>query len=87
MSESAADEWYKVAEVDELGEGRVKSATAGQTQVALVRYQGKYAAMDNRCPHQGGPLGEGSIEPGVEGKPPTASAGCAAPGTAGTSTR
>ncbi|MDH3579416.1 MAG: hypothetical protein OEM91_02160 [Hyphomicrobiales bacterium] len=24
--------------------------------------------MDNRCPHQGGPLGEGSIETGSDGK-------------------
>ena len=24
--------------------------------------------MDNRCPHQGGPLGEGSIEDGVDGQ-------------------
>ncbi|MEL6548277.1 MAG: thiamine pyrophosphate-binding protein, partial [Myxococcota bacterium] len=25
---------------------------------------GRYGALDNRCPHQGGPLGEGSIENG-----------------------
>ncbi|MEO1135633.1 MAG: thiamine pyrophosphate-dependent enzyme, partial [Pseudomonadota bacterium] len=34
----------------------------------LVHFDGQYAAMDNRCPHQGGPLGEGSIEKGVDGK-------------------
>ncbi|MEM7364815.1 MAG: thiamine pyrophosphate-dependent enzyme, partial [Pseudomonadota bacterium] len=26
------------------------------------------AAMDNHCPHQGGPLGEGAIEPGLNGE-------------------
>ena len=27
--------------------------------------EASYAALDNRCPHQGGPLGEGSIENGM----------------------
>lgn len=58
--------WHKVAETDEVAEGRVKSATAGTQSVALVHHKGEYAAMDNKCPHQGGPLGEGSIEKGVD---------------------
>ncbi len=56
--------WYKVAELDELPEGRVKTASAGGQTVALTHSEGAYAAFDNRCPHQGGPLGEGSIENG-----------------------
>lgn len=60
--------WHKVAEANELDEGRVMTVTAGTKSLALVHYQGQYAAMDNHCPHQGGPLGEGSIEEGVEGK-------------------
>ena len=58
--------WHKVAENDEVVEGRVKSATAGTQSVALVHFKGEYAAMDNKCPHQGGPLGEGSIEKGID---------------------
>ncbi len=61
-------EWHKVAELDELDEGRVKSATAGTTSVALSKFEGRHWAVDNRCPHQGGPLGEGSIETGAEGR-------------------
>ncbi len=60
--------WHKVAETDEVAEGRVKSATAGTQSVALVHFDGQYAAMDNKCPHQGGPLGEGSIERGIDDK-------------------
>jgi thiamine pyrophosphate-dependent acetolactate synthase large subunit-like protein len=30
----------------------------------MTRFDGTYAALDNACPHQGGPLGEGSIENG-----------------------
>lgn len=61
-------DWHKVAELDELAEARVKSASAGGRSLAIVHFDGQYAAMDNHCPHQGGPLGEGSIEKGVDGK-------------------
>ncbi len=56
--------WYKAAEPEELEEGRVKSVTAGHRGVCLTRHEGCYSALTNACPHQGGPLGEGSIEKG-----------------------
>jgi hypothetical protein len=31
----------------------------------MTHYQGQLGALDNKCPHQGGPLGEGSIENGL----------------------
>ena len=61
-------DWIKVGHVDDLPEGRVKTVTARTTSMCLVHYQGEWAAMDNKCPHQGGPLGEGSIEEGAEGQ-------------------
>ena len=54
--------WYKVAEPGELRDGEVRSAQAGARTLALTCHQGQVAALDNACPHQGGPLGEGSIE-------------------------
>jgi thiamine pyrophosphate-dependent acetolactate synthase large subunit-like protein/nitrite reductase/ring-hydroxylating ferredoxin subunit len=75
--------WYRVLDSDELPEGRVKTVTAGHRQLAMTHHEGQYGALDNRCPHQGGPLGEGSIENGylrcpwhgwdycpLDGKPP-----------------
>jgi thiamine pyrophosphate-dependent acetolactate synthase large subunit-like protein/nitrite reductase/ring-hydroxylating ferredoxin subunit len=56
--------WFKVADLDELDEGRVKTVQAGHRTLALTRCNGAYGALDNHCPHQGGPLGEGSIEKG-----------------------
>lgn len=57
--------WHKVLDnKNELPEGRVMTVTAGHTGVCLTHHKGKYSALDNRCPHQGGPLGEGSIEDG-----------------------
>jgi pyruvate oxidase len=57
--------WHRVLTADELPEGRVTTVAAGHKSVALVHYDGQFSALDNHCPHQGGPLGEGSIENGL----------------------
>lgn len=58
--------WYKVLDnKDDLPENRVMTVDAGHTQVCLTHFQGTYNAITNKCPHQGGPLGEGSIENGL----------------------
>ena len=38
---------------------------AGTHSVALTNVDGKIGALCNHCPHQGGPLGEGTIENGI----------------------
>ena len=58
-------EWHRVLDEDDLPDGRVTTVHAGVRELALVHYEGCWAALDNRCPHQGGPLGEGSIENGL----------------------
>jgi pyruvate oxidase len=60
--------WFHVGSVEDLPDGRVKTVTPGNRSVCLSHFDGQWAAMDNRCPHQGGPLGEGSIERGVDGQ-------------------
>ena len=58
--------WHKVLEdKSELLEGRVMTVSAGHKRICLTHFEGKYSALDNKCPHQGGPLGEGSIENGL----------------------
>ncbi len=56
--------WHKVAELEDLPTGRVRTVVAGRRSIVLTRVGDEYGALDNRCPHQGGPLGEGSIEKG-----------------------
>lgn len=86
-SSSKQTQWFKVAAPDELPDGRVMTASIklndSVKQVCVTHYEGQYGALDNACPHQGGPLGEGSIEKGclrcpwhgwdfdpITGKPP-----------------
>ncbi len=56
--------WHKVTESDVPEEGRVRSTVVDGRSVALTRCGGTLGALENRCPHQGGPVGEGSIENG-----------------------
>lgn len=57
--------WYRVAAVDDLPEGQVITVVAGCTEICLThtREYG-YTALDNCCPHWGGPLGKGQLEGG-----------------------
>jgi pyruvate oxidase len=58
------DDWHRVDPADVPDDGRVRSVTVDGRTVALARCGARLGALENRCPHQGGPLGEGSIEKG-----------------------
>ncbi len=57
--------WVRVLGPGGLDDGQVTTVHAGPHIIALSRRDGCFGALDNRCPHQGGPLGEGTIEDGV----------------------
>jgi thiamine pyrophosphate-dependent acetolactate synthase large subunit-like protein/nitrite reductase/ring-hydroxylating ferredoxin subunit len=56
--------WHRVDPADVPDEGRVRTVMVDGRGVALSRCGARLGALENRCPHQGGPLGEGSIEKG-----------------------
>jgi pyruvate oxidase len=58
-------DWHRIDPVDVPPEGRVRSVVVNGRSVALARCGERLGALENRCPHQGGPLGEGSIEKGL----------------------
>ncbi|MEP6598764.1 MAG: thiamine pyrophosphate-binding protein [Actinomycetota bacterium] len=60
-----AARWHRVEDGDVPDEGRVRSVEVDGRTVALARCGARLGALDNHCPHQGGPLGEGSIEKGL----------------------
>jgi pyruvate oxidase len=57
--------WHRIADTELPDEGRVQSADVDGRTLALARYGDVIGALENHCPHQGGPLGEGSIEKGL----------------------
>lgn len=61
-------DWISVGQTDDVPEGRVKTVSARNVYICLSHFDGQWAAMDNHCPHQGGPLGEGTIERGLDDK-------------------
>jgi nitrite reductase (NADH) small subunit len=44
--------------------GNAKEFTVGDKMFCVANEHGEIAAMDNVCPHRGGPLGQGMIEGG-----------------------
>ena len=57
--------WHRVDQDDVPADGRVRSVVVDGRSVALARCGARLGALENKCPHQGGPLGEGSIEKGL----------------------
>lgn len=57
--------WHRVSPEDVPDEGRVRSVVVDGRSIAMTRCGGRLGALENHCPHQGGPLGEGSIEKGL----------------------
>lgn len=68
MQKSAPDpeqiEWIRVGDVAMLDIGRITTIQAGHHTIALTRTAEGYGAISNRCPHQGGPLGDGFLQNG-----------------------
>jgi nitrite reductase/ring-hydroxylating ferredoxin subunit len=59
------DGYRAVADAAELEEGVPVRVTVDGRPVALVRHEGDAFAVDDRCPHMGFPLSEGSVDGGV----------------------
>jgi nitrite reductase/ring-hydroxylating ferredoxin subunit len=54
-------EFVKVLPAAELASGQCREVLAGDTPVALCNLDGRFHAIGNRCPHRGGPLGQGAL--------------------------
>ncbi len=57
-------EHLPVARLDQLIPGQGLAVEAGRTSVALFLVDGEVHALDDMCPHSGGPLSEGQVEDG-----------------------
>ena len=62
MREYAASRWVVVAQATDLLPQSARVVQAGEVEVALIRTATGFFALDNACPHTGGPLGEGLVQ-------------------------
>ncbi len=52
----------RVAAVSDVPPGEGCVVEAGSQTLAVFNVDGRFFAIDNRCTHRGGPLGEGPLE-------------------------
>jgi nitrite reductase (NADH) small subunit len=58
-------QFIKLTSVSELpGVNTAKEFACGNKEICIANVNGTYSAMDNVCLHQGGPIGQGTIEGG-----------------------
>jgi NAD(P)H-dependent nitrite reductase small subunit len=57
--------WEKAGKFSEMVDNTGKTVDVGGHSIALFKSGGSIYAIDNICPHRGGPLGEGYLEEGV----------------------
>jgi nitrite reductase/ring-hydroxylating ferredoxin subunit len=55
-------QFVKVASTSEVTPGQCRVVEAEGKTLALSNVDGTFYAIDNTCIHQGGPLGEGSLQ-------------------------
>ena len=55
-------DFVKVADTGELEPGKGLHTEIGDTSVALFNVEGDFYALAGRCPHRGGPLGDGYLD-------------------------
>ncbi len=55
-------EFLLAARCDEIPEGKGRVVKVGDKSVALFQVRGCFYAINNICPHQGGPLGKGKVK-------------------------
>jgi nitrite reductase (NADH) small subunit len=54
--------FQKVAEISEIPAGQSKVIMLNNRAIALFNIDGKFYALHNLCPHEGGPLNEGRVK-------------------------
>lgn len=55
-------EFVRAIAVADLPPGQATEVTVGGQSIALFNVEGIFHALVNRCPHRGGPLGQGFVE-------------------------
>lgn len=53
--------WVRIARVDDIPAREGRAVTVGDRELAVFNVDGRFLAVDGRCPHKGGPLHDGIV--------------------------
>ncbi len=53
--------WWKVAPAEAIPLNEGRSVAYGEQTAALFNLGGEFCAVENKCPHKGGPLADGIV--------------------------
>jgi len=57
--------FIKVLKTEDLPIGKSAIILVNGQEIAVFNYKNEYYAVLNKCPHKGGPLGEGRVQEGI----------------------
>jgi nitrite reductase (NADH) small subunit len=55
----------RLCQVSEVSSDGAKLVSFNQREIAVIGCDGKFYAVENRCPHKDGPLGLGQVRNGI----------------------
>lgn len=56
-----AARWVRITACENIPPREGRTATIGNREIAIFNLGDRFLALDNRCPHRGGPLGDGIV--------------------------
>ncbi len=69
MNSSSPDRFVRIGKVEDVPPGASKAVKVNGKTIALFNVSGTFFAINNICPHQGGPLHKGKLKGYVVGCP------------------
>lgn len=66
MSNDLTRRFFKLGKIEDIADPGTKVFTCGKKRILVARWEGKLYAIDDRCTHDDGPLGEGELLEGGE---------------------
>ena len=59
------ERWVRIADADRIPVREGRAAIVDGREIAIFNLGDRFVAVDNRCPHQGGPLADGIVANGA----------------------
>jgi nitrite reductase (NADH) small subunit len=53
--------WYRITAAENIPEREGRAVRLGLHEIALINLGERFVAVENRCPHKGGPLADGIV--------------------------